>query len=77
MINAAVRANHQFTQAFQAKEFLKNNPPAIRQKFAAALDGVPTSFEPHIAFKKRVPMAIGLIRTGDTVPYANTILISG
>jgi D-ribose pyranase len=74
---AAVRANHQFTQAFQAKEFLKNNPPAIRQKFAAALDGVPTSFEPHIAFKKRVPMAIGLIRTGDTVPYANTILISG
>jgi D-ribose pyranase len=74
---AAVRANHQFTQAFQAKEFLKNNPPAIRQKFASALDGVPTSFEPHIAFKKRVPMAIGLIRTGDTVPYANTILISG
>jgi D-ribose pyranase len=74
---AAVRANHQFTQAYQAREFLKNNPPAIRQKFAAALDGVPTSFEPHIAFKKRVPMAIGLIRTGDTVQYANTILISG
>ena len=27
--------------------------------------------------KKRVPHAVGLIRTGDTVPYANTILISG
>ena len=74
---AAVRANHQFTQAYQAREFLKNSSPAVRQKFAAALDGVPTSFEPHIAFKKRVPMAIGLIRTGDTVQYANTILISG
>jgi D-ribose pyranase len=74
---AAVRANHQFTQAYQAREFLKNNSPATRQKFAAALDGVTTSFEPHIAFKKRVPMAIGLIRTGDTVQYANTILISG
>jgi D-ribose pyranase len=74
---AAVRANHQFTQAYQAREFLKNNSPAVRQKFAAALDGVTTSFEPHIAFKKRVPMAIGLIRTGDTVQYANTILISG
>ena len=74
---AAVRANHQFTQAFQAEEFLKNNSPATRQKFAAALKGVPTLFEPHVDFKKRVPLAIGLIRTGDSVPYANTILISG
>jgi len=74
---AAVRANHHFTQAFQAEEFLKHNPPAVRQKFAAALKGVPTAFEPHVEFKKRVPHAIGLIRTGDTAPYANTILISG
>ena len=74
---AAVRANHNFTQACQAEEFLKNNPPAVRQKFAAALKGVPTVFEPHVEFKKRVPHAIGLIRTGDTVQYANTILISG
>ncbi|HUZ07417.1 MAG TPA: RbsD/FucU domain-containing protein [Candidatus Paceibacterota bacterium] len=74
---AAARANHNFTQAFQAEEFLKNNAPAVRQKFAAALKGVPTVFEPHIEFKKRVPHAIGLIRTGDTVQYANTILISG
>jgi D-ribose pyranose/furanose isomerase RbsD len=28
-------------------------------------------------FKKRVPGAIGLNRTGDTVQYANMILISG
>lgn len=74
---AAVRANHQFTQAYQAEEFLKNNTAAVRQKFAAALNGVPTSYEPHVDFKKRVPQAIGLIRTGDTVQYANTILISG
>ena len=73
----AVRANHQFTQAYQAEEFLKTNAPAIRQKFAAALKGVPTAYEPHAEFKKRVPGAIGLIRTGDTVQYANTILISG
>jgi D-ribose pyranose/furanose isomerase RbsD len=30
-----------------------------------------------VAFKKRVPAAIGLIRTGDTTPYANMILVSG
>ena len=74
---AAVRANHNFTQAYQAGEFLKNNTPAVRRKFAAALKGVPVKFEPHVEFKKRVPHAIGLIRTGDTVQYANTILISG
>jgi D-ribose pyranase len=74
---AAVRANHHFTQAYQAEEFLKHNPPAVRKNFAAALQGVPVAYEPHVEFKKRVPLAIGLIRTGDTVQYANTILISG
>ena len=74
---AAVRANHHFTQAYQAEEFLKHNPTPTRLKYAAALKGVPTVYEPHIAFKQRVPFAIGLIRTGDATPYANTILISG
>lgn len=74
---ATVRANHNFTQACQAREFLKHNTPAVRQKFAAALKGVPTKFEPHAEFKKRMPHAIGLIRTDDTIQYANTILISG
>src|SRR5580698_1749715 len=72
---AAVRANHNFTQAYQAEEFLKNNSKAVCQKFAGALKGVPMTYEPHVDFKKRVPYAIGLIRTGDTVQYANTILI--
>jgi D-ribose pyranase len=73
----AVRANHNFTQAFMAKEFLKNNFKLVNRKFHVALRGIPTKFEPHVEFKKRVPHAIGLIRTGDTTQYANTILISG
>jgi D-ribose pyranase len=74
---AAVRANHNFTQACMAREFQKNNTAAVCEKFAAALKGVPATFEPHVELKKRVPGAIGLIRTGDTVQYANLILISG
>ena len=73
----AVRANHNFTQAFMAKEFLKNNAKPTQQKFRSALLGLAVKFEAHLDFKKRVPQAIGLIRTGDTVQYANTILISG
>lgn len=35
------------------------------------------AFEPNEAiFKKRVPHAIALIRTGDTTQYANLILVS-
>jgi D-ribose pyranase len=30
-----------------------------------------------VIFKRRVPQAIGLIRTGDTTQYANIILESG
>ena len=74
---AAVRANHNFTQACMAREFTKNNTAIVREKFARGLQGIPTRFEPHVEFKKRVPGAIGLIRTGDTVQYANLILVSG
>src|ERR1700722_11623045 len=49
---AAVRGNHHFTQAYQAEEFLKHNTAAVRQKFAAVLKGVPTTYEPHVEFKK-------------------------
>ncbi len=74
---AAIRGNFQATQAYMAAEFEKNNTAATRQAFAAGLAGIPTTFEPHVDFKLRVPHAIGLIRTGDTVQYANMILISG
>ncbi|HTY85986.1 MAG TPA: RbsD/FucU family protein [Candidatus Acidoferrum sp.] len=74
---AAARANHNFTQAYMAREFQKQNAPAVREEFAKGLQGIPTEFEPHVDFKKRVPGAIGLIRTGDTIQYANVILISG
>ena len=74
---AAIRGNFQATQAYMAAEFEQNNTSATRQAFAAGLAGIPTTFEPHVQFKLRVPGAIGLIRTGDTVQYANMILISG
>jgi D-ribose pyranase len=74
---AAIRGNFHATQAYMAREFQKNNSAATRATFAKGLAGVPTKFEPHVQFKKRVPNAIGLIRTGDTTQYANMILISG
>lgn len=73
----AIRSQFHAAAAFMASEFLEQNTTRTRQMFAQALEGIPTQHEPHVEFKKRVPKAIGLIRTGDTTQYANTILISG
>jgi len=72
----ALRPNFVIGRAFAAAEFQAHNPAAAQQALAARFTGLPLAFEPHIEFKKRVPAAIGLIRTGDTIPYANLILES-
>ena len=74
---AAVRQNFVVAEACMAEEFLRANSPATRRAFATALQGVKLTHEPHVDFKRRIPGAIGLIRTGDTVQYANMLLVSG
>jgi D-ribose pyranase len=72
----ALLANWRAGRAFMAAEFVRENTREVDQRFLAALGNVPRTLEPHVEFKKRVPHAIGLIRTGETVQYANTILES-
>jgi D-ribose pyranase len=72
----ALRPNFLVDQVWMAEEFLKHNDAKTRRAFADAWKGVPIAHEPHVEFKKRVPHAIGLIRTGETVQYANMILQS-
>jgi D-ribose pyranase len=72
----AIRKNFAIGNAFMAEEFRSVNSPETCFAFEQALAGVRLSFESHIEFKKRVPCAIGLIRTGDTIQYANMIVES-
>ncbi|HEX4770669.1 MAG TPA: D-ribose pyranase [Bryobacteraceae bacterium] len=72
----AVLPNFQIGNAFMAEEFRAHNTAQICQEFQRAIGPIPISFEPHVGFKKRVPQAIGLIRTGDTTQYANIIVES-
>ncbi|HEV2274998.1 MAG TPA: D-ribose pyranase [Acidobacteriaceae bacterium] len=72
----ALSKNFMIGKAFMAEEFQRHNPAGTQAAFAAALAGVPVSYEPHVEFKRRVPQAIGLIRTADTTPYGNLILES-
>lgn len=73
---AALRPNFQIGRAWMAREFLKHNDARKRTAFAEACRGIPLTHEAHVRFKRRVPNAIGLIRTGDTTPYSNIILES-
>lgn len=73
----ALRPNFVIGRAWMAEEFLRENAAEVQQRFADALAGVPIVHEPHVQFKRRVPAATGLIRTGDTIQYGNVILESG
>jgi len=72
----ALRPNFVIGKAWMAQEFLGANDKKTQAAFAEALKGISLTHEPHVEFKKRVPHAIGLIRTGDTTQYANVILES-
>jgi D-ribose pyranase len=72
----ALKANFAIGQIYMAEEFKANNTTKVQQTFAESWGKIPIEFEPHIDFKLRVPTAIGLIRTGDTIQYANMILVS-
>ena len=72
----ALAPNFVLGRAFAAEEFRTHNAAAVPAALAARLAGVPLVFEPHAEFKKRVPLAVGLVRTADTLPYANLIIES-
>jgi D-ribose pyranase len=72
----AIRANFNIGKAWMAREFLRHNSRGTAAAFHEALQGIALGHEAHVALKKRVPLAIGLVRTGDTTPYANLVLES-
>jgi len=72
----AIRPNFVIGRISMAEEFMKHNTAETQERFRGAMDGVILGFEPHITFKKRVPNAVGLIRTADTTQYANMIIES-
>ena len=74
-----LQPNFKIGHIWQAEEFLSTNPSetisAFDEAFAGCADAQVTR-EPHLDFKKRVPNAIGLIRTGDPTAYGNIIVES-
>lgn len=72
----AIKANFVIGRGYAAAEFKTHNDKAIQAALSARFKKIPLIFEPHVEFKKRVPHAIGLIRTGGSIPYSNLIIES-
>jgi D-ribose pyranase len=60
---AAIRPDFCVQNAYMAREFTEHNTLATQARFAKALGDLVFDYEPHLEFKRRVPGAIGLIRT--------------
>ena len=73
----ALLPNFEIGGAYMAEQFCEVNPKSFVEARQKLLGEIPLAFEDHESvFKKRVPGAIGLIRTGDTTHYSNIILVS-
>lgn len=74
-----LQPNFKIGHIWQAEEFLSTNPTdtiaAFDEAFADCRHATVTR-EPHLDFKRRVPSAIGLIRTGDPTAYGNIVVES-
>lgn len=74
-----LKPNFKIGRVIQANEFLANNSVDTIEAFNHSLGQIPNVViqrPAHVDFKKLVPGAIGLIRTGDTTAYGNLILES-
>lgn len=71
--------NFKIGRIWQAEEFLGvNNEETIARfgKSFSSIENLTLTQLPHVEFKKLIPGAIGLIRTGDPTPYGNLIIES-
>jgi D-ribose pyranase len=73
---AALRDTYAIGAALMAEEVHRQNDAKVLADYQSLLPSAKIEFLPHAEFKKRVPSAIGLIRTGDTTQYGNILVQS-
>lgn len=75
----AIQPGYKIGKIWQAEQFLTTNSAEVIHRFDeafSAFQGASVTRLEHDEFKKLVPNAIGLIRTGDPTMYGNVILQS-
>ncbi len=73
----AIKSNFDICQIYMAEEFRLENTSEVQNRYKKSYENIPVIFESSDDMKKRVPKAIGIIRTADSIQYANMLLVSG
>ena len=73
----AIKNNFDICEIYMAEEFKLENTTDVQGAYSKAAGKIPVTYEPSDNMKKRVPQAVGIIRTADTIQYGNMILVSG
>ncbi len=73
---SALLPNFHCGRAYVAEEFREQNSASVAAKLSTILSDIEVIWLPHKGLKLLVPASTGLIRTGDTIQYANIILES-
>ncbi len=69
-----ILAEHEVTSVVMADEFRQHVDAPTQASYLAHLGDLPIEWIPHIDFKAEVGRCLGIVHTGDPVPYSNVIL---
>ena len=69
-----ILAEHEVSSVVMAEEFRVHVDAATQADYLAHLGELPVEWIPHVDFKAEVGRCLGIVHTGDPVPYSNVIL---
>lgn len=69
-----ILAEHEVSTVVMAEEFRQHVDAATQADYLSHLGDLPVEWIPHVEFKAEVGRCLGIVHTGDPVPYSNVIL---
>ena len=69
-----ILAEHEVSSVVMAEEFRQHVDAATQADYLSHLGDLPVEWMPHVDFKVEVGRCLGIVHTGDPVPYSNVIL---
>lgn len=69
-----ILAEHEVSSVVMADEFRQHVDADTQSAYLAHLGDLPIDWIPHVDFKAEVGRCLGIVHTGDPVPYSNVIL---
>ena len=69
-----ILAEHEVSSVVMAEEFRQHVDAPTQSDYLSHLRDLPVEWIPHADFKVEVGRCLGIVHTGDPVPYSNVIL---